>query len=823
MTPLLLLLMAFGAQDPVQARARLVNEEVEAGQTTVLRVDVETGGARAQIGRFRSLPPGISLEGTRDFDQRQFSVPGGTRRFVSREFVLRARAPGRYRIPSLDVVVEGRTYTTRSLFLDVTASPRASGGVGDDTSDGVTLRAWLDADTAYVGEQVTFQAEAVFSQDARFRLRRAPEYEPPTPSGFWVHELSESRRPTTRMSEGQMYEVQLFRRAFFPMSPGRYEVPPARLGYEVRRGILYTPETRERETDPLPLVVLPVPVDRPEAFTGAVGSYAVRGWLEPGRVPAGEAAVLTIEVDGVGNVKTLPPPALPDMDAIEVFPPSEEAETEVRNGRIGGTKRFSWVLIPRQAGELEIPEIRYPYFDPELEEFETATIPPFALEVTPGTVTDERSPEPTLRYIEPEPGAADPLGWVRSAGFAAAQTAPLFLLALALAWSRRRRRGERPASPRALRRRRAARVAELDARAGDEGGAVFADAEAFAREWLAERLGITQREAGSLAALRAAGVDESTARAVATLLDELSGARYAPVAPGPAARRDMVRAMDRLLQRVDREAPSRRGAARAGGRGATGLVIALSLAVPLASLTAAGLSTGQDADPADAGQATSPAPADSRAPDRFRDGVRSFDEKEYADAAAAFGDYVRARPRDAAGWYNLGTSHYRAGRRGHAIRAWLAVPRLDPRHQDVRHNLRIADVPPELVDRVAPPFPLRPSELFLLASLAWWTAAIAGAFWLVRRRASAATTAALALVISLVLAGMGWASTRDPETLIVLRTSALRTGPHLRADPVAALEPGTGLAPVDVRGDWVRARTLRGDEGWIEIHETGEI
>lgn len=804
MAPLLLLLLGLHAQDPVQVRTRLVDEEIQAGETTVLRIDVETDGERARIGQFRSLPPGIGVESTRDFDQRQFSIPGGSRRFISREFVLRARAAGRYRIPSLDVVVAGNTYSTRSVVLDVTAAPVAPGHeTGQGSTDGVVLRAWLDADTVYVGEQVTLNAEAMFSPDVRFRLRRAPEYEPPTPSGFWIQELTERQRTSTRRLNGDVYEVQRFRRAFFPMSDGTFEVPPARLEYEIRRGMLSAPETREKVTDPIPLVVLPVPEASPPGFTGAVGSYTVRGWLEPRRVPAGEAAVLTIEVEGTGNTKTLPPPRLPELDGIDAFPPSEEAFIEAPAGEVRGSKRFSWVLIPRHAGTLEVPEVAYAYFDPGRERFETAAVPAMTLEVTPGTVASEATPAPAIRYLDTRPREPDRLGWVRSPLFAAAQAVPLLLLALVVGWTRTRERGDRPVSSRALRRRRATGLQELEARIGEDGPTLFADADAFTRQWLADRLGLSIREAGRTTSLVAAGVAEDTADAVGKLLERLAAARYAPVSPGPEARRDMLKALDRLLQKVDRDAPTMRRATTPSGQAAMHILL-------LAAMGAAGIAT---AAPTSAQQPTTV----------FDDGVRAFDRERFTAAAEAFGTYVRLRPRDAAGWYNLGTAYHHGGHPGYAIHAWLKAARLDPRHEDVRHNLRIVDVPPELVDRVSPPIPLRPAETLLLAGLAWWSAAIAAAGWILRRRPAAAAVAIAGLVLSIALAAAGWASTRDPDLRIVLHASTLRTGPTLRADPVIQLEPGTGLTPVDVRDDWIRARTIRDDEGWVERTVTGEI
>ncbi|MBW3552983.1 MAG: BatD family protein [Gemmatimonadetes bacterium] len=810
--PLLLLLAGLAAQDPVRVQAGLSRSEVRVGETTVLRVDVETDGARAEIGRLTRLPPGIELASTRDYDQRQFSIPGGTRRFVTREFVLRGRAQGQFRIPAIGVTVSGRSYTTTSQILTVTPPPPGlRGPEAPSGPDGdVGLHAWLNADTVYVGEQVTMQAEAMFSQSARLRLRRAPEYEAPTPSGFWIEDLPERRTTSSRIVDNQVYEVQGFRRAFFPLSPGRHVIPPARLEYEMRRGILYAPETFEALSDSMPLVVLPVPErDRPPEFTGAVGRFTATGSLEPREVPAGEAVVLTVEVEGTGHVKALPPPRLPPLEGIDVFPPSEEAETEIAGGTVRGRKRFSWVLIPERAGELEIPPVRYAYFDPETEEFATAEVPGTTLRVTPGA-EGRAAPTPpaSLRYLKTAPGSGDPLDWVHTPWFALAQLLPLLAIAAGLA----ARRAPGGSSRRELRRRRRRALRDLRRRAAQDDAAFLPDAEAFARAWIAERVGIRPGEAGSRSALAAAGVPRTPAAAVPAVLERIAALRYAPTPPGREARVAVAEQLGEALERMDREtpAPGSRDAAPGASRRGAALLLALGLGLAMSPATAR---------PASAGPA-SPQQAAARA---FADGIALFDAEEYDEAAERFDAHVRDHPEDAAGWYNLGTSYYRAGHAGFAVWAWLHALELQPRDADTRHNLHVAGVGPELVRRASPPVPLRPAELALLASLAWLLAGIVGAWWLARGGQPRGVVAAVALVTAVGLGALWLASTRASPTLIVLEAATLRAGPTLGGEPLATLEPGAGVVPVAPYGEWVRVRTLEGREGWLENRSTGAL
>jgi hypothetical protein len=776
------------AQDPVRVRVQLTAPEVGVGETTVLRVDVVTPGSRAQIEPLPGLPPGIELAGTRDFDQRQFAVPGGGRRYVTREHVLRADAPGRFRIPAVEVVVDGRRYATETLLLTVTGSAAPDPGRRGVARDGVVLRAWLDADTVYVGQQVTLHVEAVFSQEARLRLRRAPEYEPPAPAGFWVHDIADGRAPVTRGTRGDVYETQTFRRAFFPISPGRYEIPPARLFYEMRRGILQAPETFTIATDPLPVVVLPVPQEgRPDTFSGAVGRFTVSGTLEPPELAAGDAAVLTIEVHGTGNIKAVPPPPLPELPGVEVFPPTEAAEVEVVDRVVGGQKRFSWVLIPRESGRIPVPEIPYVAFDPHTGEFRSAFLQLPDLQVERGSVALDAGSPAALRYLKTRTGAGRGLEWVRSPWFATAQLLPLVLLGGAFLRRQERRRGGAP-SPRELRRRRRAGIRELSARAAADDPELLARAEAFATGWIADRLDISPRAVARPESLIGAGASAETARHLLGVLERIAAARFAPVRPDTVTRHDLVEALARTLERLDREAPRRRRRPTA----------------PLAALLALALTPALTV-----GQGTTGLPP-------FRTGIQHFDAGRYQQAVAAFEIHVGDRPDDAAGWYNLGTAHFRAGDAGRATWAWLQAVRLHPRDPDARHNLRISGVPPELVRRVTPALPLRTEEFLLLAAAFWFAAAWAGARWLLAGGRATGGAATVAALLALGLALGSWQASRATPTLVVVEATVLRAGPNLQAEDLARLDAGTGLVPVDRRPPWLRARTLSGLEGWLE-------
>ncbi len=778
-------------QVSVAVESSLAETTIAAGSTVVLQLRIRTGGLRPQIEPVNGLPDGLEVVKTSSSDQRQFSLPGGTTRFVSRDYVLLARRPGRYRIPPLSVVVGEHRYRTNPLLLTV---EEGSGGPAPD--DEVTLRAWLNTDTAYVGQQVTFRAEATFGDQVRLRLRRAPEYFAPNPSGFWVQELPGSPTSSSRVIGASIYQVQTFQRALFAVSAGRQVIPPARLSYEVRRGLMNAPETRDLLSDTLHILVLPVPAaGRPADFTGAVGRYSISARLEPDRLNAGEAAVLSVTVEGRGNLKALPAPALPPLDGVQLFPPTEDASVNVVDGVVRGSKRFEWVLIAERAGTLDIPSIRYPFFDPWQKRFMVASAAPLSLAVQPGAATNgsASSPDADLRYLKMEP-APPSLRWTLTPWFAALQLAPILAL-LGLFLVRRRRDPERRPGRRAVSHRRRQLVESLRAPARMQDPSFFRELDRGVRAWLAERL--ERRVNGApetfVATLLEAGVAEDAARGLADLLARLERAAYEPVPPSSESRRLFLQAAERLLESVDRQAP------RSARNGAPSTVTAALLALALAGPAAL--------------RAQTPAPPVAS----FENGVAAFQANAIERAVADFRRYTTARPADPAGWYDLGNAYEAAGERGQAIRAWLEALARAPRDPDVLNNLRVARADPALVDRVRPLPPLAPQESALLASLFWLLGGTALFLYFRRRRAYLITLAAVLVTAAALVGGVAAAHAMRPRLAVVTGPdAALRATPNLRGDPLVALGPGDGLRIVERRGGWWRVRTLEGRDGWVE-------
>lgn len=836
-------------------RAALRPASIAVGETTLLEVTIRTPGGEPESVRIPSLAGGLAVVGTRQSEQYRVSIPGGRTRVISREIHLRARREGRYAIPPIVVEYDGRRYASRPLTLDVGAAP-APAAVPDgaaSASGDVVLRSTIVPDTVFVGEQVTLRSDALFADQVRSRMRQAPEYLAPSPSGLWTYDLPDVRGARFEWQGPRRYEVHRFQRAYFPIEPGTFEIPPARLVYEVRRGFLQSTTTEELETQPLQLIVQPLPDSAvPPSFNGAVGRFTVEASISPDSVAVGGAAVLTLRVTGEGNIKTLPAPDV-TVPGATLEPPSQESDFSGAGGRITGTKTFRWVIVPERPGLLRLGRIGYAHFDPDAGAYRVARSDSLVLRVTPGaavaTTGSQDAPAGRLRPLARAPDR--PPRSPAPAWLALLAAAPYVLLGGVLwgrsAWERRRR----APSARALRRRLRVRLAELR-RDQDASARPFHTAlESAAIDWLAARTGrdeMRRLRGDALAhALIGAGASEPIARRVADLLHRVTRAQFRPVPPPYPERVALLERLEQALLQVDRSLPRKPGRSaerNAGRRSAGRATVAAVVALGATTAVLAGGAGQQDT------VAAAPAPAavvfaggagryeqeaaprvsagEDAAPESgFAAGLRLFSAGRRDEAAQAFAAYVRRHPQDAAAWYNLGTVQASLGRTGEAVAALLESLHVDPTRDAAMHNLRVLNVDQEWIDAARPWPPVRQATFrWILVALAWAGALVLSAF---RLRTGVGGWSARALLIGAVpplLASGMWAA-REVDTrghpAVMLRRAPLRAAPELHAPPVGTSEAGSVGWRVDDRGQWLRVRIPGGPDGWIEAADVSVV
>jgi tetratricopeptide (TPR) repeat protein len=701
---------------------------------------------------------------------------GGTATFAEGTFVVATGATGRVVLPPVTASAGGVTARAAPLTVDV----RPTNG----NPPLVLVRSRLDpgsdrpAESLFVGEQVDYVVEVQLNESARQRLRHNPTFFPPEMPAVLAYDLAE---PSPVIRQGRhCFETLSYRRALFPLFPGAAVIPPATLTYSLPLSTSFfsREESFELRTDSARFVAVEPPAQgRPADYAGAVGAVHAAARLSTGTGRMGDPVVLTVRLDGTGNVKLWPRPVL-TVDWATVALAEERVTVDTSAARVRGTKEFDWLLTPRRAGVLGVPAMRYAYFDPARGVYDVASTDSLTVDVASASLaaadTASAARPPIRRVLRPEaPPALPSHGWYWA--LLALAPAPAALRRLRI--GRRRRASTHsaarrlrtlasartPASPRALRR------AYLDA-LRERVPAVGTD--------LPARVALTR-------VLRRAGVTEPTAHMAEEVLDRLDAAAFSPagiVEPALIARASAIAAA------VDAEAIR-----PLAPRGAT--LPALLLITALAS-NAVGMPD-----------------AVVRA---FSEGVQAYDRGDLAASQRLFAHSAARAPRAVDAWANLGAAAWARGDTAHAVLGWQRALRLDPLDADARD--RLSAVQPMLIGSPAYVPPLPVDVLAIAALVLWLVAWIALAFPASRRLPNLRAMAGGAIVLGIVaLAGALELQDRaSVRALGVLRGARdLLDAPSPGAAPAAAAVAGDVGRLGAREGAWVRITLDGARAGWL--------
>jgi len=130
------------------------------------------------------------------------------------------------------------------------------------------------------------------------------------------------------------------------------------------------------------ITVAELPQDgRPADFTGLIGEVAVEGRLDRSAIAAGEGARFELVVHS-RQADLVRRPALALPAGVAGYP--------IENGPAdpAGSRTFRWDIVPAAPGEISIPAIAIPWFDPATKTYRSAASAPLTLTVRPGRARD---------------------------------------------------------------------------------------------------------------------------------------------------------------------------------------------------------------------------------------------------------------------------------------------------------------------------------------------------------------------------------------------------------------------------------------------------
>ena len=327
-------------------------------------------------------------------------------------FVLLPQAAGNVTIGAAEVKVDGSSYRTRPLPIEIVNEGEGSraqqqqGGSNraDDTQadaqsrigkDDILLRAVVSRSSVYKNEPL----HVAFKLYTRVPYVNIVPESAPSFNGFWSQDLSDpnSARVGRETYAGKVYETRvLYDYLLYPQQVGSLTIDPvdmtvvAQVVVQSRhadpffgggREVFNVP--RKVQSQRATVQVKALPAGAPASFSGAVGNFTMDTQFPSERIAANSGATVTVKISGTGNLTFVQAPKLPLPTSFEQYNVKTTESINTSASGISGYRQFEYPFIARAEGTYDLEPIEFTYFDPQRVQYVTLKSKPLTLEITP--------------------------------------------------------------------------------------------------------------------------------------------------------------------------------------------------------------------------------------------------------------------------------------------------------------------------------------------------------------------------------------------------------------------------------------------------------
>lgn len=344
------------------------------------------------------------------YSQRTINGKTTSESAVTYTYILMAKKEGSYTIPAASITVDGSSYQSNTLQIRVLPPDEAKGeaapspgqqgeerspsvgGSGSVSANDAFIRALVSKNNIYEQEGFTVTFRLYTTLDVvNFGKIQFPEFE-----GFMVEEVDlpvNKQLKMERYNGKNYYTADLRKTLLFPQRSGEITIPEGSLEmvFSVASGkkvstFFGTQEVmvdvkKALKTNPLTVQVNPLPADKPESFSNAVGTFTWEPSISNTEVKANEAITLTLEISGTGNLKLIRNPEVHFPDNFERYDPTVDNAFNVTTNGLTGVRKITYMAIPRYEGDYTLPPVEFIYFDLNRNSYQRLATPEYNLQI----------------------------------------------------------------------------------------------------------------------------------------------------------------------------------------------------------------------------------------------------------------------------------------------------------------------------------------------------------------------------------------------------------------------------------------------------------
>jgi hypothetical protein len=104
----------------------------------------------------------------------------------------------------------------------------------------------------------------------------------------------------------------------------------------------------------------------------AVGQYQLQERIGTNEMETGQSVVYDFNIYGEGNISSIEKPKVENNQSFDFYEPNVKQSINRDNGRVTGTKSFSYFMIPKEPGTFAMKDyFKWVFFNPKTKKYDT--------------------------------------------------------------------------------------------------------------------------------------------------------------------------------------------------------------------------------------------------------------------------------------------------------------------------------------------------------------------------------------------------------------------------------------------------------------------
>jgi len=332
-------------------------------------------------------------------------------------YVLAPQKVGTFKIPAATAIIKGNKYTSNSLIIKVLPEDKQSQGNNSNSqysrssnsgnssssspqsvsSNQIFIRVIPSKTRVHEQEGLTLTYKIYTKVDiSGFENIKFPELK-----GFMAQEIDLGKNQQWGLENynGSNYRTAILKQTVvYPQKSGTINIEKGTFDLVVRvrnsssrsRSIFddffdtYSDVKKKISSNSLSIQVVPLPFGKPKDFCGVAGNLKMTSSITSTKVRANDAVTIKLTISGNGNLKMIPTPELVFPPDFEVYDPKVDNAFHNTTHGVTGAKTIEYLVIPRFAGNFEIPGATISYFDLASGSYKTLRTSSYKLQVAKG-------------------------------------------------------------------------------------------------------------------------------------------------------------------------------------------------------------------------------------------------------------------------------------------------------------------------------------------------------------------------------------------------------------------------------------------------------